>query len=857
MAKKSAISKAYKRKPAATAAAAAGNGANPKARKPMSRKEREYMAEFGTLDIDGARDASDDEDRAEIAMRISAKRAFTEDDLDRSIAQERARTARLVDSGASTSSAAANPNDLFSDDDDDKLSSFDTLMSTMATGKQKSVSALKRSLLDAFKKPASGPSTAPALRSSSAPLSSSSDDEDDGADEELSLSTDEEDAEHGLDDDEEIEIRYNKHGDLSDDDDKMATDDYPNHYDTHFADAEPTVNHVRKLAGLVSAGDATWQAVPLTDHVTFQLPIVPSDPLTTTVRDTHVADMQQEHDVRAMHVKSRILAAFLASNPLQSPFFNEAFGKLDRYHDVLWTSPDFAQHVGRLRRAIALHVLNHVYKSRDRVLRGNARIREAQQAAIAASSRAPVTRAAVDLDDEEGMRRLAEATGSGGTSNTTRKDKRVAPLSKAPRIDVESRDQGFTRPKVLILTPMRNTAYDLVKLLMDYSGTDQQANKRRFRDEYYTEDDGDSSFAARPADYRATFRGNTDDCFKIGLGFSRKAMKLYSQFYSSDVIVASPLGLRMMVETERDSDFLSSIEMVVVDSAHVMNMQNWDHLSFAMDLLNRIPKKSHDCDFSRVKSWYLDDLAKNYRQTIVLSEYAFPDLLALFNQHSQNVQRPRIRYRYPVKNGSIVSLTTGAPQTFVKVDGSVEQAEEARFQHLTTKILPKFRRPRRVLPGGHDLDTKHLLLFVPSYFDYVRLRNHMDEAEYDFEVVTEYTEAKEKTRARTLFFQGRTRILVYTERAHYFHRSSVRGALHVVFYGLPDNAVAYSEVTNFLGLPRSQALAAACRAAGSEVSEGNVTVLYSKWDALKLERVVGPSRVAKLLQGAGPFVFRS
>ena len=52
------------------------------------------------------------------------------------------------------------------------------------------------------------------------------------------------------------------------------------------------------------------------------------------------------------------------------------------------------------------------------------------------------------------------------------------------------------------------------------------------------------------ASHTAMFEGNIDDCFKIGIGVSRKAVKLYCDFYSSDIIVASPLGLRTVIGAE-------------------------------------------------------------------------------------------------------------------------------------------------------------------------------------------------------------------------------------------------------------------------------------------------------------------
>lgn len=62
-------------------------------------------------------------------------------------------------------------------------------------------------------------------------------------------------------------------------------------------------------------------------------------------------------------------------------------------------------------------------------------------------------------------------------------------------------------------------------------------------------------------DWIERFKGNNDDNFKIGVSLERKKLDLFKNFYQSDIIIASPLGLRLAIENK--GMFLSLISQNV------------------------------------------------------------------------------------------------------------------------------------------------------------------------------------------------------------------------------------------------------------------------------------------------------
>ncbi|KAG5006142.1 hypothetical protein JHK85_024684 [Glycine max] len=279
------------------------------------------------------------------------------------------------------------------------------------------------------------------------------------------------------------------------------------------------------------------------------------------------------------------------------------------------------------------------------------------------------------------------------------------------------RDQGFTRPKVLILLPLASIVYRVVKRLIQLTPSAFKAEmtaathnfqlkflavdsllllllinmihlivnvehmdrfSTKFGSEEHkgnTENDDESENAkpqksSKATDFQILFGGNNEDDFMIGIKFTRKTIKLFSDFHTSDIIIASALCLVNKIEEagsnkEKDVDFLSSIEVLIIDHADVISMQNWSHVHTVIEHLNRLPSKQLGTDVMRIRPWYLDDHARFYRQTIILGLYSNPDVNASFNHQCLNYEG-KIYERFNVD--------------------SIVEADDARFDYFVKKI---------------------------------------------------------------------------------------------------------------------------------------------------------------------------
>uniref|UniRef100_A0A8B9YRM4 U3 small nucleolar RNA-associated protein 25 homolog n=1 Tax=Bos mutus grunniens TaxID=30521 RepID=A0A8B9YRM4_BOSMU len=559
------------------------------------------------------------------------------------------------------------------------------------------------------------------------------------------------------------------------------------------ASQDPFVQHVN-----TKLKEKEIQAVATNPKTTHQLkwPILGQVVFSSKFQKLETFKPPKDIDLKSVHLQkplestwiktnSQFLSGPQKSNSPFTPLQKELFLIMNSYRDLFYPERTALKNGEEIRHVYCLHVINHILKANAQVLGNNSR-------------------------------RRSQKLGVGD--------------------DDDFRDQGLTRPKVLIVVPFREAALRVVQLFISLLEGDSKkkiivSNKKRFNGEYGSNPEERPPNLKRPEDYEAVFVGNIDDHFRIGVAILQRSIRLYAPFYSSDILIASPLGLRTIIggegEKKRDFDFLSSIELLIIDQADIYLMQNWEHVLHLMNHMNLLPLDSHGVDFSRVRMWSLNNWSKYYRQTLLFGALQDAQINSVFNKYCVNVQG-QVAVRNVPMTGSISQVLVQLPHVFQRMEvESLASVIDARFNFFVNKILPQYR----------DAVMSHTLIYVPSYFDFVRLRNYFKKEELNFAHICEYTQKSGVSRARHFFLQGEKQFLLLTERFHFYKRYTIKGIRNLIFYELPTYPHFYSEVCNMLrATSRGEEAAWTC------------TVLYSKYDAQRLAAVVGVERAAQMLQ---------
>jgi U3 small nucleolar RNA-associated protein 25 len=373
--------------------------------------------------------------------------------------------------------------------------------------------------------------------------------------------------------------------------------------------------------------------------------------------------------------------------------------------------------------------------------------------------------------------------------------------------ETKPRDQGFTQATVLILVPYKRFALEIVQQLIEVhcKGRAKRVSKKsrkKFDDEYTNSED--LQFG---------------DDFKLGLSLApRHNMFLYTPFKLSDIIIASPLALSaLLTEDPAASSALSSIEVMVVDEAGIMLMQNWDHLEVIWEKVNLMPQRDFvTADIERVREYWLDQRGAEYRQNIVLSDIMTPEINGLIGSSQNHLGWIKVA---PAYTGALVP---GKLHRLRKFDCTPELVNEQRFQYFTQEFWVKIRD---VLPSP-------AVVFCSSYFEFVRLKNWFENEEPGIVAISEYTSKPDRQRYLSYLHNDSSKAVLLTERLVYFRHVHVKAAKALVLYSLPLHPHIYEEMTTNM--------------AGEEV-----WMVFCALDALNLQRILGDAKAQQLVTSKG------
>lgn len=167
-----------------------------------------------------------------------------------------------------------------------------------------------------------------------------------------------------------------------------------------------------------------------------------------------------------------------------------------------------------------------------------------------------------------------------------------------------------------------------------------------------------------------------------------------------------------------------------MDQANVLYLQNWQHLEEILQIMNKTPKyKEMTSSLDEIREYHFENLSKFYRQTIVTTQFNFPELNSLniryFNNYKGCLQN-KLTY-LPLVLESFNNFSV----EFMKLElNKFEEDFDQRFEFFKNKVIyQNFHISFKIfiqiwLKINDRQDIFKTVIFVNSYYEYIKLRNY-------------------------------------------------------------------------------------------------------------------------------------
>ena len=416
-------------------------------------------------------------------------------------------------------------------------------------------------------------------------------------------------------------------------------------------------------------------------------------------------------------------------------------------------------------------------------------------------------------------------------TKTSRVEKNNQKLKKLenPEIAIDSlfRDQGSNRARICVLCPFRSNCFEIVRnilTLLELSPEDV-GNGESFFQEYEGQDER-NTHAKNWEDWRRElFKGHYDDNnyddFIVGVTFGYGKVKIFfpktaDKLCHMDLIIASPLALSRVAaedhktvrkhqkqkteaqdledenrgyQVDNDSDdqdeppvpmdFLSSLELLIIDRVDALYMQNWDNLIDVVSAANQKPVATISANIDRIESKFLESTSADLRQTILMCGSTWSEKFSQLFTCTDDLVVAGTRQDW-----------SGAP-----LNKALKHGIKQQFFINVENVLDHFKTKYWKDIGGDEI--RSLIIVVSRDHDYEAVRDFLE----NHELITDcyLTESEVSSHRRKLkeilknFKSGCSRIIVVSERLLWYQRIRILTGAHVVFFGVPVTDTVYSD----------------------------------------------------------------
>lgn len=392
---------------------------------------------------------------------------------------------------------------------------------------------------------------------------------------------------------------------------------------------------------------------------------------------------------------------------------------------------------------------------------------------------------------------------------------------KRGRTDRTKADSSFTPTTVIVLCPQRLQAYQFITELLNclpetVDGVPFEVeNFDRLAPEYSIEDIP-NYLRAKPKDWLDIFAGNTDQNFKMGIRLWNHKIALFQEMAKSQLVIASPLALHQHRAKEA-ADFLSSVEVLVMDTMDALFMQVWDRLYDIIKGMNKKPSSVDLCDWSRVRKYCLQENHGKMRQNISYGSVLTPEIYGMFASFENKAGSVVVR---PLSYPPIV--VPGFNNSFVKIAAAKhDDIGDAMWRCFKDKLFPLIKQWR----GTAEEHAKRTVIYYVSTARFWQARHELELYDVNFLELSDDSLEGDDKRMKKAFKQDPNAVLLMTER-YFFHRRINLG---------PVGRVVFMEPPTF---PQF---------VGDLCGSGDAIVYFTDFDQMSLERIAGSNNAEHVL----------